>query len=211
MADLGRGAQPARRRSRAGFALFGRSAKAETMADLPRILVVTGLMAAGKSTVAQALAERLPRAVHLRGDLFRRMIAAGRAEMTPDPSPEAVAQLALRYELARLAADRYAQAGFTVIYQDILLEDDLTETVAALAAWRPGVVVLNPEPETLAARDEARAKTGYAAGWTPQLMAPALTERTPRLGLWLDTTTLSVEQTVAAILSRAEETRRGLP
>jgi predicted kinase len=51
------------------------------MRPLPRIVLITGNMAAGKSSVAQALAERLPRSVHLRGDAFRRMIVNGRAEI----------------------------------------------------------------------------------------------------------------------------------
>jgi dephospho-CoA kinase len=38
------------------------------------IVLITGIQADGKSTVAQMLAERLPRSVHLRGDLFRRAI-----------------------------------------------------------------------------------------------------------------------------------------
>jgi adenylylsulfate kinase-like enzyme len=33
------------------------------------IVMITGVQAAGKSTVAQALAERLPRSVHVRGDV----------------------------------------------------------------------------------------------------------------------------------------------
>jgi dephospho-CoA kinase len=45
------------------------------------IIAVTGAMAAGKSTVAQLIAERLPRAVHVRGDVFRRMIVSGRFEI----------------------------------------------------------------------------------------------------------------------------------
>ena len=49
-----------------------------------RIYLITGVMASGKSTVAQLLAERLPRAVHLRGDVFRRMIVSGREEMCQD-------------------------------------------------------------------------------------------------------------------------------
>lgn len=49
------------------------------------ILLITGIQAAGKSTVAQLLAERLPRSVHVRGDLFRRMVINGRADMTPSP------------------------------------------------------------------------------------------------------------------------------
>ncbi|MFD9885204.1 AAA family ATPase, partial [Streptomyces alboflavus] len=47
------------------------------------VIVITGIMAAGKSTVAQALAERLPRAAHVRGDVFRRMIVSGRQEYEP--------------------------------------------------------------------------------------------------------------------------------
>lgn len=57
------------------------------------IVLITGAMASGKSTVAQALAERLPRSVHLRGDVFRRMIVNGRAEMTFELSAEARRQL----------------------------------------------------------------------------------------------------------------------
>ena len=47
---------------------------------MPPVYLITGMMASGKSTVAQALAERLPRSVHVRGDLFRRMIVSGRVD-----------------------------------------------------------------------------------------------------------------------------------
>ena len=57
-------------------------------------------MAAGKSTVAELLAQRLPRSVHVRGDVFRTMVVNGRADMTPQPTAEAIAQLHLRYDLA---------------------------------------------------------------------------------------------------------------
>jgi adenylylsulfate kinase-like enzyme len=67
---------------------------------LPQIWIITGLMAAGKSTIAQALAERLPRSVHLRGDAFRKMIVRGREDMTVQASAEALAQLKLRHRLA---------------------------------------------------------------------------------------------------------------
>jgi adenylylsulfate kinase-like enzyme len=39
------------------------------MLDHPAIVVITGLMACGKSTVADALAGRLPLAAHVRGDI----------------------------------------------------------------------------------------------------------------------------------------------
>ena len=61
-------------------------------------------MAAGKSTTAEALALKLDKCVHLRGDVFRRMIASGREEMSAAPSEEAVRQLHLRYRLTAEAA-----------------------------------------------------------------------------------------------------------
>ncbi len=39
-----------------------------------RLIVITGIMAAGKSTFAQALAERFPASAHVRGDHYRRCI-----------------------------------------------------------------------------------------------------------------------------------------
>jgi predicted kinase len=178
-------------------------------AAVPDILVVTGIMAAGKSTVAQALAERLPRAVHLRGDVFRRMIVSGRAEVTPDLPAEALRQLDLRHQLAATAAGRYAEAGFTVIWQDVILGPTLTRVAALLHGRSFGVVVLCPSPETVARREAGRAKIGYGA-WTPADLDRGLRADTPRLGLWLDSSVLDVDQTVDAILARAAETRMGL-
>jgi predicted kinase len=45
--------------------------------------VVTGVMAAGKSTVADLLARRFARGAHLRGDVFRKMIVTGRDPISP--------------------------------------------------------------------------------------------------------------------------------
>jgi predicted kinase len=82
----------------------------------PRVILVAGLMASGKSTVAQLLAERLPRSVHLRGDTFRTMIVNGRAEFTLPWSDEAWRQVWLRYRLAAAAIEHYLAAGFDVVY-----------------------------------------------------------------------------------------------
>ena len=177
--------------------------------ELPEILVVTGIMAAGKSTVAQALAERLPRAVHLRGDVFRRMIVSGRVEVTPDLPAEAMRQLDLRYALAATVAGRYAESGFTVIWQDVILGPTLARVAELLRGRSFGIVVLCPSPEAVAEREAGRAKMGYGA-WTPADLDRGLRADTPRLGLWLDSSGLTVGETVDAILDRIAETRRGL-
>ena len=157
-------------------------------------------MAAGKSTVAQALAERLTHAVHVRGDSFRRMIVSGREEMTPSPTAEAVAQLQLRYELGTMVAARYHDAGFDVVYQDIIFGDDLRKVIQRLGVRIVHVIVLSPAPAIVAVRDAARGKTGYGDGWTPELLDRQLRESTQGIGLWLDTSDLTVDETVDRIL-----------
>jgi chloramphenicol 3-O-phosphotransferase len=172
------------------------------------IVVITGIMAAGKSTVAQALAERLPLSVHLRGDLFRRMIVNGQAEITPGNWEDAERQLRFRQRLACQAAVTYAADGFTVVYQDIILGGDLTRVVDLLDPARQpvSVVVLAPRPEVAARRDRERSKTGYGA-WTATDLDASLRRDTPRLGLWLDTSGMTVDESIEAILRRHGEAR----
>ena len=123
------------------------------------VILVTGIEAAGKSTVAQLLAERLPRSVHLRGDVFRKMIVSGGAGMTPDAPDEAVRQLRLRHRLTAAAADMYFEAGFTVVAQDVIMGEHLAGLAAAIQSRPLLVVVLAPQPAAIAAREAGRAKT----------------------------------------------------
>ncbi|MFC9895311.1 AAA family ATPase [Nocardia sp. NPDC127579] len=166
------------------------------------VYLITGIQASGKSTVAQALAERLPRSAHVRGDAFRRFVVGGRVEMSPDPAPEALEQLRLRHRLAAHTADEYAAAGFTAVLQDNILGDMLPWTIDRIRTRPLYVVVLAPQPAAVAAREAGRGKNAYGA-FTVEDLDTGLRDGTPRLGLWLDSTDLSVEQTVEAILTRA--------
>jgi predicted kinase len=168
------------------------------------VIVITGIQAAGKSSVAQAVAERLDRSVHLRGDVFRRMIVNGRARMGPaDPPDEAVRQLRLRYRLAAQAADGYAEAGFTVVLQDIILGEHLAELAATIRTRPLYVVVLAPRPGIVAEREAGRDKTAYKPGDEgPAELDAYLRGETPPIGLWLDTSDQTLEQTADELLAR---------
>ena len=82
----------------------------------PAVVLITGIMGVGKSSVAQALTERLPKAAHVRGDTFRRFIVSGGEPMLPGAGPQALEQLRLRYRLGAATADAYAEAGFVAVY-----------------------------------------------------------------------------------------------
>lgn len=168
----------------------------------PPVFIITGAMAAGKSTVAMALAKRFARSAHVEGDVFLRMMVKGRATIGPVLSSEARAQLSLRQELATEAARKFALSGFAVIYEDILIGTDLTAAVERLSEFSPHVVVLTPSVSVLAQRDQGRSKTGYSDSLAPQALAGALERETPRLGLWIDTSAMSADDVVTTILTR---------
>ena len=167
------------------------------------VLVVTGIMAAGKSTVAELLARRWERGVHLRGDVFRRMIVRGRAEMTDPLTAEAMRQLRVRYRLGVMTTDAYFQAGFSVVVQDVVLGASLA-TYADMIRSRPLVVVaLAPRADVVAAREAGRSKVAYRDGhFGIAALDDGLRNGTPRIGLWLDTSDQTPEQTVDEIVAR---------
>ena len=167
----------------------------------PVIYLITGPMAAGKSTVARLLAARFERGVHVEGDVFRRSIVSGRVEMTPDPPPEALEQLRLRYRLAAAAADGYFEAGFSVALEDVVAGPALGDYRTMIRSRPCHVIVLLPDVEAVAAREAGRPHTGYGA-WTVRQLYDGFVADTPRVGVWLDTTHLTPDETVEEIFAR---------
>ena len=172
------------------------------------VVLLTGISASGKSTVAELLASRFAHGVHVRGDVFRRMVRAGRADMTAEPSDAARRQLQLRYRIAAGVTDQYFDAGFSVVVQDIVLGPALAR-------------VCGHDPEPAAAGRGARAEhrsgqaarsrsrqTAYGgARHTAEDLDRALQEETPRIGLWIDSTDQTPDDTVAEIVRRPQTPR----
>ena len=94
-----------------------------------------------------------------------------------------------------------ARSERTVVYQDIIIGPALAEVARALNDMPPTIIVLCPDPAAIAAREAARPKQGYADAEAILALDRALRGETPRLGHWLDTTTLTVAETVDQILA----------
>lgn len=172
-------------------------------APMAGIILVTGPQAAGKTTVSALLAEQFERGVHLDGDAFRRFIVAGRAEMTPDASDEALSQLRLRYRLTASAARAYAEAGFDVVVDDVVAGPLLADVVDALGIEARRVFVLLPSREVIGERERGRRQVGYGA-WSIDAMAELFETGTPRIGTWIDTSAMTARETVDLILDALE-------
>lgn len=164
------------------------------------LFVISGVPAAGKTTVARLLAGRLDRAVCVPGDDIRAMVVTGRADMRPGASEAELCQLLLRYQGALAVAAVYLDAGFDVVVEDVIIGPVLREFLALVPVPEMHLVFLDPCATVVAERDRDRSKTAYGDHWDVGELRDVLRLETPRLGLWLDSTGLSPEQTVDRIL-----------
>ncbi len=132
---------------------------------------------------------------------------SGREEFTPEPTPGAAAQLLPRHQASAAVADLYARAGWTVVVQDVVPGEHLGFFRDAVTTGPLYLVVLAPTAEAVAAREVGRPEDGYDGGWTVGLLDEELRARTPRRGLWPDTSDLTPEQAVDAVLGGLDEPR----
>jgi len=173
---------------------------------MSRVVLVTGLQAAGKSTVAAALARRMsPLAAHFDGDILYHAVVSGHVDMTPDPDPAAVRELELRYAGSALLASHYAGAGVDFVCSDIIMGEDVSTWMDGVSDFERHLVVLWPSTEAVVTREIGRGSNAYR-DWGADLKAAVESMRadfelTPKRGLWLDSSDLAVDETVDQILA----------
>ena len=175
------------------------------------VWLVTGAQASGKSTVADLLAQRFERGVHVRGGQFYRWAVRGWTHVGDRDETEARRLLDLRYRLSALVAGEYAAAGFTTVVQDNIYGADVERWLDAVEAEERHLVVLRPSVAAVEERDAARqrsiGKVAYRNGFTPAINDQHVAASRRDLGLWIDTSTQSPHETVDELLARADESR----
>ena len=164
------------------------------------IFIVSGTQGAGKSTVSALLARRFARGVHLSADVLQRLIVSGGVwPQPPAPSGEAARQLRLRLHHGCLLARTFHEAGFTAVIDDLIPGDRLAHVREELTGVPFYFVMLVPGAASVVAREHGRGSALYQR-W-PGL--DAAIRATEHIGLWLDTSSQTPEETVDEIMRRA--------
>jgi predicted kinase len=178
-----------------------------TVDERRAIFAISGTQGAGKTTVSSLLARRFQRGVHVSADLLQKMIVSGgewpvssQTTVNDDLEGEAVRQLQLRRHNMCLLARSFFDAGFTVVLDDIIVGERLAELREDLADVDFMFVLLQPSKETVRERERGRG-TELWREW--EWLTGSIERTTPRIGLWLDSSTQTVDETVDELMRSA--------
>ena len=171
------------------------------MQPAARVILIIGIPGAGKTTVARALAKRLPRAACIEGDLVQHhFTVTGLVPPGGEPAEESHRQLELRWRNVAALASNFAAAGFVAIVEHAASTRFWIEYFRAHLSVRPvSLVVLAPPLSVALTRDAARVEKQVAERFA--YMDAELRGELSGLGYWLDTAELSVEDTVDRLLA----------
>jgi hypothetical protein len=161
--------------------------------------------------VADLLARRFERGVHVRGGQFYRWAVRGWVPVGAEDEQEVRRLLDLRYRLSAQVAVEYAAAGFTTVVQDNIYGRDVEGWLDRVSPATRHLVVLRPRVDVLEQRDAARqrslGKVAYRGGFSPAINDQHVASTRRDLGLWLDTSDQTPAETVDEIVRRSDEAR----
>jgi chloramphenicol 3-O-phosphotransferase len=170
---------------------------------MPRIIVISGLPGAGKSTLARRLAEHLEPGAHLEADRIQEFIVSGAVHGDVNGiSDEAARQIRLRVRNSALLAKSFYEAGFNAIIDDIISGSRFNDLLADLDGHQFSFIMLLRDLEIM---KESWRQMGspFVNSW--DWIDEEIRTATPRQGLWIDTTEQTEDETFTEIVKRLRE------
>lgn len=177
------------------------------------VFVISGVPGTGKSSVSAALVQRFPRGIHIPIDQIRSWVLSGYADPTRPWNDETESQFWIARKGAARMARSYSEASFAVAIDDVLWPNEVEEIFAPVLGDRPlHRIFLYASLEVTLSRNATRTNKNFDTAALDETirMLHARVDLSPNRWpgwLLLDTSTLTLEQTVDAILARASMKR----
>ncbi|OAR23506.1 phosphotransferase [Streptomyces sp. ERV7] len=164
------------------------------------VFLVIGIPGSGKSSVSAALARRFPLGAHIEGDHLQDLIVAGGHLPSPEEDLEADRQLLLRARNASVLARSFHAAGVVAVIDDVVVRRAHLEFYREQLKDLPlRLIVLAPAAGVVSRRVAERDKV-LADDWS--FLDDALRGELDGEGTWFDSSDLTLEETVEAILAK---------
>ena len=180
---------------------------------MPRTFLLVGAPAVGKSSTGRALAAQFPKSIYIPVDDVRTMVASGLIHPSDDWSQGLIEQLAAARESVTQMAIIYNKAGFVVVIDDFWdPHSQLAEYERLFHGLPVDRILLYPSQDAALHRNLMRSGPGAASDYIAdgirsvyEHLATVVADLEQQGWLALDTTALSVEETIACILSASRE------
>lgn len=169
---------------------------------MKRIILISGIPGSGKSSVALRLTEHFDRCDLIEGDVIQHVLTfRGCVGPGEEPQAESERQYRLRWKNCVDLANNFYDEDFTVILEHVATPQWIEHFIKETAPRALSVITLVPTVETTLKRDLDR--TGKHVAQKYAWLDGVLRDR--QIGYWLDSTELSLDQTVEKILTEGLE------
>jgi chloramphenicol 3-O-phosphotransferase len=152
--------------------------------------------------------QRFEFGLHLPVDDLREFVVSGISHPVPTWTEETGRQFRLARESAATTTKLYASNGFAVVIDDVISSDDVSSIFAAFDGFDFHKILLQPRLEVALERNRTRTNKNFDPSFLEepirQIYAWMSAQEIPNDWLKLDSSELSLEQTVDAILELSQ-------
>ena len=176
---------------------------------MKKVWIFNGIPASGKTTTAKEFAKKFPKAALISRDDLQDQIVSGNVRPNGLPKEEAYFQTDMNIRNQCALAQSYVQHGFIPICDDVVGENQLAIYKELLKNNQIHLVTLNPPLDLAKKRDEQRNNESRFYVQQSQIKRGEILQNlvltVSNQGLWIDNSTISVEETVYYILKNVEK------
>ena len=176
---------------------------------MKKVWIFNGIPASGKTTTAKEFAKKFPKAALISRDDLQDQIVSGNVRPNALPKEEACLQTDMNIRNQCALAQSYLQHGFIPICDDVVGENQLAIYKELLKNNQIHLVTLNPPLDLAKKRDEQRNNESRFYVQQSQIKRGEILQNlvltVSNQGLWIDNSTISVEETVDYILKNVEK------